>query len=347
MFDSAVFALWPRGIYLAKKLCSEGQKTAYIEILPRFKNPFGLFLDTNSKEEKLFLESLGFLYRQAGGFCIISPEGVWPMQNMKDMLHRHTPLQNIKIKMNQNPGKQDKIFKNNWLSYLSLNLAGKVFECNDSELSNKSLDLFSDYFLFESSLKKERQFREDHPQISFFKTSLEKLSFENGQPVFSEEGQILISKKYFWLGDPHIPVSKIKPDWQWQALFFEVDFADYKDIVPSHFICLKNIFLPWCYDNLLSVFHYENQLEVWMRTAYKKPAPAQEAQKLMETYFPGARFSLNPKMSFKAFAVYDEKSLAVKTSNIKNGCYIEDLNDFFQGDLISEIQAEQELFEKL
>ena len=344
LFDFAVFAPWPRGFYLAKKLSEEGGKVAYVEILPRLKNPFGLFLSDNFQEGKEFLEALGFLSRQEGGFCLLSPQGVWPLQDMKEMGDRHPVLEN---ELSENS------FNNHWLSCLALNLAGKVFEYNNSEFSEKGLNLFSDYFLFSPDFKKIEQFKKDHPDISFYKAQFEEISCKKRESVFSIQNQPMESNKYFWLGAMHFPTLTIKktyrPYWEWSACFFSVDFGDYEDTIPSHFISLKHLVLPWSHDNLLSVFRRNGFVEVWTRNAYRENTELslQGIKEHLETFFPGCVFSPMKKPLLKGPMVYGRESLKSKTSALKDKIYIENLNDFFQLDLVSEIRAEHQLCEIL
>ena len=370
LFDFAVFAHWPRGLYLAKKLSEEGGKVAYVELLPRLKNPFGLFLSDSFQEGKEFLETLGFLSRQEGGFCLLSPQGVWPLQNMREMGDRQPVLKNELNLSSQNAQLLQDVrkmrdhhlvleselsensFNNHWLSYLALNLAGKVFEYNNSEFSEKGLNLFSDYFLFSADFKKTKQFKTDHPDISFYETQLEEISYEKKKPVFSLQNQLLESEKYFWLGDKCLPALAIKktygPYWEWSACFFSVDFGDYENIIPSHFVSLKHLVLPWSHDNLLSVFRKNGFVEVWTRNARENvELPLQGIKEHLETFFPGCVFSPMEKQVLKGPMIYGKGSLKPKTSVLQDKVYIEDLNDFFQLDLISEIHAENELCEIL
>ena len=472
MFDSVIFADWPRGLYLAKKLSEEGQKTAYVEIQPRIKNPFGLFLGESLKEEKEFLETLGFLFRQEGGFCLLSPQGVWPLQDMETMKSRLSALKNAANKH------FSKDFEEDWLSYLSFNLTGKIFEYNNSKFSEKSLNLFSDYFLFEPSFKRMEQFYQNHHKISFHKARLEELSlkedrfeiYTNKKPLTKDQFEIsenkkllkedqfestktkkpskenqfnisenkelsgenqfnisenkelsgenqfnisenkepskenqfnisenkkpskenqfnisetkepskenqfktaktiswplkenqttggkktLTSQKFFWFSSSSPPfltkTKSLKPCWQWESCFFKTDFMDYKNIIPAHFVLLKDIFSPWSHDNLLSVFHKEGQLEVWMRVSYKKNQKIflQKAQRILESFFKGLAFQPIEKSSHKGSIIYGPEALEFKNFSFKNKFYIEDLNDFFHCDLVSEIQAERELFKSL
>lgn len=344
MFDSVVFAHFPRGLYLAKKLSEEGKKTAYIELLPKLKNPFGLFLDEHSQSEKALLDSLGFLFQQKGGFCLLSPQGVWSLQDMKPMQDRLSLLKN---KIKKAPMMD---FENHWLSYLAYNTAGKIFKYNNSEFSDESLNLFSDYFLFEPSLKKIKQFQESHSNISFYQTSFDSIQFEKQKSHFIVQEKPLPSKEYFFLGYPHLSIvsdkKTIPPDWQWEACFFKSDFGDYENIIPSHFVSLKNPLLPWSHENLISVFHKEGWLEAWLRVPYRSKETFTEGVKEhLELFFPGCVFSPVEKKSPPSLKVYGNESLLYKKSNFKNGLYVEDLNYFFQGDLISEIRGEQKLFD--
>lgn len=329
---------------MAKRLSREGRKTAYVELLPRLQNPLGLFLDQNSSWEKDFFESLGFLFQQKGGFCVLSPEGVWPLQEMKAMKSRQPVL--------SREGFDDsfKDFKNHWLSCLSFNLAGKVFENNNSEFSDKNLPLFSDYFLFEPSLKRIKQFEADHSRITFYQASLDDLHYEKDKALFFLEKEALPAKEYFFLGEPILEKQKkfFKPSFQWKALFFEVDFGDYKDTIPAHFVSLKNLFFPWTHDNLLSTFHKNRHLEVWMRLPVQQDPKdyLKDVGEHLSTFFPGIHLSSLAKNSPPSLTLYSDKSLDF-SSNFKKELYVENLQNFFQADLVSSLQAERDLFNSL
>ncbi len=345
MFDFVIFAPWPRGLYLVKKLSERGSKTAYVEFLPRIKNPFALFLDESLIEKKTFLESLGFLSNQEGGFCILSPEGVWPLQSMREMTDRLPVLSN---RLNTDSYND---FKTHWLAYLSLNMAGKVFEYNNSEFSDKNLNLFSDYFLFDPSFKKAEQFQKDHPDIAFYKSHPTDISFKEKESEFLFKDESLTAKKYFFLGGHHPHFFKklraYEPFWQWSAYFFEVDFRGYEEIIPSHFVSLKNLLLPWSHDNLLSIFRRDGQLEVWLKQPYhgENRQFLKDVMEHLSIFFPGCIFSPIERPPLKGPIIYGRESLKLKSDVLKDKVYIENLNDFFQIDLVSEIQAEHKLFE--
>ncbi len=343
MFDWAIFAYWPRGLFLAKKLAESGQKTAYVELLPQVKSPFGFFIDENLREEKEFLQSLGFLFQQEGGFCLLSPQGVWPLQDMLSM-REQLPVLNRDSSNN---------FESHWLNDLSFNLAGKVFEYNNSEFSNQGLNLFSDYFLFEPSIKKIKQFQNDHSSISFYKAYLKDISCdEQAQWSWLAQKKLLKSEKSVWLNQS-LPVDlkqqqTIEPYWRWESCFFKTDFGDYKKIIPSHFVFLKDIFLPWTHDNLLSVFHRDGLLEVWMRWPEQgKKNIYKEVEEHLKMFFPGSNFISMMREGHQGPAIYGRESLSSKFDPSTSNLYIEDLNHFFQADIISEIRAEKRLFKEL
>ena len=338
-FHSIVFADWPRGLYFAQQLAFKGQKVAYVEIIPRFKNPFALFLNDSFKEEKNFLESLGSLYRQEGGFCLLSPEGVWPLQDRKEMGLASSKESSLSLK-------DRKSFQKNWLSYLSLNLAAKVFEYNNSVLTDQVLDLFSDYFLFEPLVKKLEHFKKSNPNIYFLKAEIQDISIQEDKCVFRE-----LSADNFFCFSSRIthPQKTFKAYWQWQVHSSEADFAGYQHIIPSHFVCLKNIFFPWCYDNLLSVFQKEGIVEIWMKLKLAKDQSAfiEKAKQTLEAFFPGVHFNRINKASSKSFYIYGEESLDFKVKSSQTQSYIENFSDFFQGDLVSEIRNEARCFKRL
>ena len=348
MFDSVIFSTWPRGLYLAKKLSETKQKVAYVEILPRIKNPIGLFLDKNHKEEKDFLEALGFLSRQEGGFWLSSSEGFWPFQDMKAMQNRHPVLKNI---LNQEAFKN---FKKNWLAYLSFHLAGKVFEYNNSKFSDRGLNLFSDYFLFEPFFKKIDQFHRDHSQIDFYKVFLKDIFFDDKNLDFFIRKQLLKSKRCFWFSHLACPALKKssdpKPYWEWSSLSFEVDFGTYDEVIPSHFVSIQHLFLPWVHDNFLSVFYNRGQSEVWVRQTYGKKQVffIKDIQSHLSDIFPGVVFSHVKKESNRSFPVYGRESLHSPGGFLfDDQLYVDGVKECLQGDLVSGISAERELFTTL
>ena len=435
MFDFTVFASFPRGLYLVEQLSHAGFKTAYAEVSPPVARPFPVFLDDRSEKAKHFLQSLGFLNRQKAGLCVLSPEGVWPLQDMRDMADRHSVIKNG---WRHSRPEDFKDFSKDWLSRLSLNLAGRVFDGNCAVFSSDRLNLFSDCFLFSPSLRKIKEFKRDHPGISFYSLPANSIFWDERGESFivsapqngksSKEGGFQKalpnrkkaghrfeseSRKYIWLCDlpplawekawvgasgpppgdglspaeegiydsakqikqqglpaPSVgkaaPKAKVaakayrsspvfgkergrglKPLWQWRAGFLKADFGDYESLIPSHFILIKDVFLPWSHDNLFSIFHHSGVLEVWSRQAFDGPPasflPSASAQ--LGAFFKGGRFSLMERQALEGMPVYGPEALQKLFSSEKSRLYVEDLGLFFQGDLGSLIQAEEQLFE--
>ena len=343
-FDSLIFADWPRGLYLAKQLALTGQKIAYVECLPRLKNPFPILL--NEKPQQEFLESLGFLSQQKGGFCLLSPEGIWPMQEMKDMRDKHIPIKNFTSHLKKHSNLS---FKNNWLSYLSLNLSSKTFKDNNSIFTDRGIKLLADCFLFEPSSKKIQEFKRKQSNISFWTAQEQTLSFKKQVTVLLKD-KALTAQNFFCLSDSNRISAELKaekkPTWQWQACYLTADFFDYKKIIPSHFLFIKNIYLPWCYDNFLSVFYQHGTLEIWMKLKPQETSKIffKQAKKHLTDFFKGSSLKLTNKAISKSIFIYDEKSLNLNLS--KQNVYIETGSDFFHGDLASELLNEQKLFKK-
>ena len=343
MFDFAVFASWPRGLYLSKQLSEKGYRVAYIDILPRRKNPFGLLFDESSEDIKFFLKAIGFLTPQKGGVCLLTSQGVWPLQEMKPIADRHVVLKNKLNNIQWNH------FTDHWLSYLSLNLAGKVFEYNNSEFSDKNLNFFSDYFTFQEDVRKIKLFKTNHPGISFYNCFSEDISFDDKSLVFNIKEESVPAERYFWLkeytGPPFKNKEVFRPQWVWSSFFFKIDLGGYEEILPHHFLSLKDLFLPWTHDNLLSVFLRQGKIEVWIRTAYGKNKQLflKRVKEHLEFFFPGGlffpikdRFSTGP-------VIFGKNSLKNFIPSFKDKVYIENRKDFFQLDLASEIQAERKL----
>ncbi|MCY4321125.1 MAG: hypothetical protein OXC37_01785 [Bdellovibrionaceae bacterium] len=309
-FDSLVFADWPKGLYLAQKLALKKQKVAYVECLPRLKNPFGIFLNENDKSLKLFLENLGFLSQQEGGFCLISPEGVWPLQERKIIANRIPTIKNL-----SHPLQNKASFKTYWLSYLSLNMSSKIFKDNDSVLKNKRVNLLDDYFLFEASPKKIEEFKTKFNYISFFSAPSKSILFKKNKASLELENKTLNADKIYCFSSPDRISEdlklKNKNHWQWQAFYLKADFSKYTQIIPTHFVFLKNIYWPWCYDNLLSIFHRQGLLEVWMKinSTEKLSRFKEQAKKHLNDFFKGCQLKTINKDFKKSFKVYSEEFL--------------------------------------
>ena len=149
------------------------------------------------------------------------------------------------------------------------------FDFNDSCFSRDSLSLFSDCFLFEPSFRKKEEFKKDHSKIYFFSKKLEDLIKKKSQAL-GEEGFNLIknqledlgvsAKNIFCFSDRVMQLAfSNRTMFQWQAVFFDADLGGYESVVPNHFLGIKQLLFPWCYDNLMSVFQKKGILEVWMR----------------------------------------------------------------------------------
>ena len=240
MFDVAVFAPWPRGGLLARKLSERGKKVCRIELSGGRASPFACFVDERQGEEKAFLESIGFLFRQEGGFCLLSNEGNWPFQEIAqekrgaeglhpifDRLLREKAAaargtgwredsregdsqkkfrwrRELVKKNRAKRGKYAADFQNFWPSFLAGNLCSRIFEDNISLFSSDPLNFFADCFLFEPSLKKKRLFQQRHSDIFWEKASVSDLKYQEGQKgegLFFLRGERLQSRKFFWLGE--------------------------------------------------------------------------------------------------------------------------------------------------
>ena len=346
MFDYLIFADWPKGLYLAQKLSEKNQKVAYVERLPHLKSPFGFFL--KNKNQKTILENIGFLSEQKGGFCLIGPKRVWSLQDMKSMKARLPTMKNFNHLFNE---KKRLKFKNNWLSYLSLNLTSKIFEFNNSVFQTKGINLLDDYFLFEPSAKKSENFKNSQTNISFFSIPYKKLSFKKEKNIISLKEKNLTTKKFICLTSTENILADFKSNppacWEWQAFYLKADFQDYKEIIPHHFIFLKNIHLPWCYDNLLSVFYRQGVLEVWMKLKTEEDSKKfiSLATNHLKSFFKGSEIKTINKPLSKGFKVFGKEKLESKFQ--QKNTYIESYMDFFHGDLSSEIQNEEKLFKSL
>ena len=397
---------------MAEKLSHAGFKTAYVEITPQMARPFPLLLGEADKKLKHFLQALGFLKLQKGGFCVLSPQGVWPLQDMRAMAG-HCPV--IKNALRRAQPEDFKDFSQDWLSRLSFNLSSQVFDGNLSALSSDRLNLFEDCYLFSPSLKKIKLFKRDHPDMAFYsllsgsalwdeqeERFVKNPSFQQNKEGLGKERFAIKpsqqdkdldsqsfaanpspqqnkglkdqgfssgkgakigpqkrfepeSRKYIWLSSAPPFIRKdqsaqgLKPLWQWRGGFLKADFGDYESLIPSHFILIKDIFLPWSHDNLFSVFHQSGLLELWSRQAFEAVSGdfLSSGRAQLEAFFKGGRFSLSERQAPEGMAVFGPEALKSPPSSLQDRLYVEDLNLFSQGDLASALQAEAQLFEAL
>ena len=356
-FDSLVIADWPRGLNLAQKLVAQGKTTAYLEISPYLKQPFPIFI--SELKDKVFLESLGFLSQQEDGLCCIHSDGVLFLKENLHNLYKKEKRSGFKF---QSTSLNQSHLTENLLSYLKRNLAGRVFKFNDSHLSQEELPVASDLFFFEASLRKKKDFEKNNPQIQFFKIGLEafqkksksylakdhlKTSFYLQQEHLNEiQNQLdaldISTRNIFCLSDRLMNfILPQKASFQWQACFFSADLGTYEPSLPEHFLIIKQLLFPWCYDNLMSVFQRKGLLEVWMRLLLDKDSSefVKKAQKNLESFFPGASFQLVKYEPLKSFYVYEEDFVSSATPPF---CYLQNSKDFFQGSLMEDLKKERE-----
>ncbi len=349
MFDLTVCSpFWPRGLFLSKKLSEQGKKICYIDLKQEALAPLGVFIQENDHEERGFLESLGFLLKQEGGFCLLSLEGFWSFQEL-DWQNMSTPIfQKAKEKAFGD-------FKSHWLASLSRNLMSRVFEGNHYLLSRESLDFFSDYFLFEFTAKQKNEFKIANPEINYLETSLEevKVTLEKNLASISVKNKEIKSRKFLWLADDRSLLNlcsshkTVSPEWKWKSYSFEGNLGDYEDIIPSHFVSLKDLSLPWTHDNLLSVFYRNSIWDVWVKQVY-----AREDEDLsdlilihLNTIFQKAlSFKVIPKKKLASFCIYGENKLQQKPLALTN-ITLPNIANSIQGDLLHQLKYEKQLLE--
>ena len=329
MFDVTVVSPWPQGLYLCWKFKKSGKKVCYIETPSSSHQPVSLFLDESGEEDiKSFLLSQGFLEKQEGGFCLVSEQGVWSFQETDSL----DPVLN-----NYREGKKAGLFKENWISFFAHSYKSRLFEYNNSCFSGRPLNLFGDYFLFKPSFEKKRQFREDNPDISWLEVNSSELKNQNSGLFIKDSSHN--SKKNFLFHQPSYETCL--PDWLWDHFVFEGDLKDYEEVVPSHFVMIHQIPIPWTHSNLLSVFRRQKEWDVWFRRPFR--ADSKEKEKLkkeivchLENFFK-IPFCFVKEGERSGFAVYGEESLAV----LKKQC---PFVIRWQEDLVQQLQMEEEIF---
>ena len=340
-FDVIIFSPWPKGLYLAQQLHEvHGKKVCYIESFKEPLPPFGVFLKEGQKQEQTFLESQGFLTKQGGGFCVLTPQGVWQLQEAQHL-------------RSQIPPKWD------WLSSLSHNLMNPIFEHNRFTSSLNSLDLFSDYYLFSPSIKKKKEFKEKAQWT--WKTLQTPSQIQWGAEGFSFEGEEFQAQHIFCLAEEvenhraSAQSPSVFPEWRWRKLIFSGDLGSYQEVVPCHFVCINHLSLPWTHDNLLNVFQDKERWEVWLRLPARSLSGKEKKEligsvtKSLGTFFKGTSFHFL-KEGEEGFAVYGKEKLKQSKLSLKKGSYpslFKSIDFFKQIELVSFVQSEKEILKKV
>ena len=125
----------------------------------------------------------------------------------------------------------------------------------------------------------------------------------------------------------------------------ESDNNNYNYIAPLHFISLKHLSLPWSYDNLLSVFHFENYWDVW----FKRPCH-KEKKEMTNSILSHLNNIFQSRISFKviqehktsSFYIYGKDKLKDKVKLPKEIVHL-DIASNMQADLSSCLKFEKEL----
>ena len=184
--DFVIVSSWPNGVYLSQKLSGISKKVCYIDMEYSPYRPMGFFPDEGGEEKKQFLEPLGVLERQEGGFCLLSEKGIWHFQEEAGPA------------LTEAQDSSQSGFLSGWLSRFASDFMAPVFE-SDRPTSPKSLNLVSDYFLFYPHFRKKAQFQSSDPNIRW-------LSDPGGNGLQLKEEALFLSGESFPLG---------KGDWNW------------------------------------------------------------------------------------------------------------------------------------
>ena len=329
MFDVTVVSPWPRGLYLCRKFQESGKKVCYIETPPENHQPVSLFLDEiGGQDIKSFLLSQGFLEKQEGGFCLVNEQGVWNFQETDSI---------DPILSHYRQGKKSGAFKEDWLSFFACSYKSRLFEYNNSCFSGEPLNLFEDYFLFKPSFEKKKQFQKENPEIFWLEANSSQLKVQDSEVFIKDSSHQ--SEKIFLFHQPSY--ESCPPDWIWDHIVFEGDLKDYEEIIPSHFVMMNRISLPWTCGNLLSVFRKQKEWDVWFRRSFH--TDSKESEKFikeiscyLENFFK-IPFHFVKKGKKTGFAVYGEESLAALKK--QRPFLIQ-----WQEDLAQQLQVEEKLF---
>lgn len=332
--DFVIVSSWPNGVYLSKQLSAISKKVCYIDMAYSPYRPMGIFPDEGEEETKQFLESLGVLERQEGGFCLLSEQGTWHFQEEAGPAF-------IEAQENSRSG-----FLSGWLSRFASDFMTPVSEL-DRPIFSESLNLFSDYFLFYPHFRKKVQFQSSDPPIRWLSAS-EGGGLQLKEKMLCLSGESFPPEKVIGIGEQaskiihsasHIP---FQPDWEWVSFDFSSDLKEYEETVPAHFVSINKLPFPWTHDNLLSVFHNRGLFHVWCRQPFSSREKEDEEELVlsiqthMQSIFPGVPFKFLKKGDSSGLFVYGQDHFSKLEES-----YI------LQGNLMDQLKNEEKIFNEV
>ena len=326
--DFVIVSSWPNGVYLSGKLLEISKKVYYIDIQNSPHRPMGVFLSEDTQGERRFLESVGTLEKQEGGFCLLSEKGVWHFQEGTGVNRFNDP--------DSSPFE--------WLSFFASGFMAPVFESNHQVFS-RPLDLRSDYFLFQPHFKKKAQIQSAGLKFHCFSVpGGDGLRLKDGKLLFP--GKSVPLEKVIGIGESASkiisPESPFLPEWEWISFDFLADLKDYEDIVPPHFVYVNRLCFPWTHDNLLSVFHNRGMFHVWCRQPLGVWNGEDEEELILniqthlQKVFPGVPFQFLKKGLSADLFVYGQKDFS----------RLEKVS-LLQGNFMEQLKKEEEIFHEV
>ncbi|MCY4512202.1 MAG: hypothetical protein OXB86_00775 [Bdellovibrionales bacterium] len=326
--DFVIISSWPNGVYLSRKLSEASKKVYYIDIQHSPYRPMGVFLNEDTKGERRFLESLGTLEKQEGGFCLLSEQGVWHFQEDRGV-----------NRLNNSDS-----FQFEWLSFFASGFMAPVFESNHQVFS-QPLDLSSDYFLFQPHFKKKSQLQSADSNLHWF-------SLPGGHGLQLKEGKLLFLgksvtlEKVIGIGGSASkiisPEISFLPEWEWISFDFLADLKEYEGIVPPHFVYVNRLCFPWTHDNLLSVFHNRGMFHVWCRQPLGVWDGEDEEELILniqahlQKVFPEVPFQFLKKGLSSDLVVYGQKDFS----------RLEEVS-LLQGNFMEQLKNEEKIFHEV
>ena len=315
----AIFASWPNGVWLSQKLCEVDRDVCYVDTGGMMHRPMGVFLSDLHGGEKRFLESLGSLERQEGGFCLLS---------------------NGRPRHFQEPCLSFSREEEHVLPFFDF--TAPVFESNRQTFSPPS-DLSLDYFLFFPHLSKKTRVQSDFPAIRWISKGI-----QAGEKGLSADGEFFPWDQVIWIGKNSFQILNgllpaVSPDWEWADFEFQGDLKAYKDIAPSHFVSINHLSFPWTHDNLLSVFHIGETFQVWCRCPFRKRADKAEEEDLilgikkhLQKIFPKMEFPFLRKRAGQGLFVYGAGAFSRLEGDL-----------VLRGGFISQLRCERRIFQRV
>lgn len=179
-------------------------------------------------------------------------------------------------------------FKESWLAHLAHNWASLTYhESSKSLESVKPLSLFSLYSIVRvsqnSASERNSYYRENGVDvIQDFRFQEIEINKNRITQIVGHQGSCFGDEKtnFIWMlsgqeteclrkevSDDIFPKGVVQAQWDWRRFRFQVQDSARFQVLPTKTLLIEDLFLPWAYDNFISIEKTRNnsEIDVWCR----------------------------------------------------------------------------------